>query len=162
MSNQRSGLSARQERVQPSLWDRLVDELPGVLAETDSMRLELSKELGRNVDLEQVVLGGARAVEQLVDLGDEQRQKLHVYVAKMHQRQRLEDSGIVVDADTLREAVRRDIEMLFNIERMLLRFFYYTFGNILATKPKKIYLLTIKHTPGVILKISFLFGGCVW
>ena len=27
---------------------------------------------------------------------------------------------------------------------------------------KKIHLLTIKHTPGVILKISFLFGGSVW
>ncbi len=118
MSNQRPGLSARQERVQPSLWDRLVDELPGVLAETDSLRLELTKELGRDVDLEQIVLGGARAVEQQTGLSDEQRQKLHVYVAKMHQRHRLEDSGIVVDADTLREAVRRDIEMLFNIERM--------------------------------------------
>ncbi|MEM9496443.1 MAG: type VI secretion system baseplate subunit TssE [Pseudomonadota bacterium] len=57
-------------------------------------------------------------MERQDGLTDEQRQKLHVYVAKMAQRHRLEERGIVVDSDTLREAVRRDIEMLFNIERM--------------------------------------------
>ena len=118
MSTLKPGISARQERVQPSLWDRLVDELPGVLAETDSLRQELSRELGRETDLDQIVQGGARAVEQQTHLDDTQRQKLHAFVAKMQQRQRLEEQGIVVDTQTLREAVRRDIEMLFNIERM--------------------------------------------
>ena len=64
MSTLKPGISARQERVQPSLWDRLVDELPGVLAETDSLRQELRRELGRDIDLDQIVQGGARAVEQ--------------------------------------------------------------------------------------------------
>ncbi len=118
MSTLKPGISARQERVQPSLWDRLVDELPGVLAETDSLRQELRRELGRDIDLDQIVQGGARAVEQQTYLDDAQRQKLHTFVAKMQQRQRLEEQGVVVDAQTLREAVRRDIEMLFNIERM--------------------------------------------
>ena len=110
--------TARQELVQPSLWDRLVDELPGVVAETDSLRIELQKEIKADIDFDQIIQGGARAVEQCGDLSDDQRQKLHVLVAKSQQRHVLEERGIVVDSDTLREAVRRDIEMLFNIERM--------------------------------------------
>lgn len=110
--------TARQELVQPSLWDRLVDELPGVVAETDSLRTELKNEIEVEIDFDQIIQGGARAVEQLTDLSDELRQKLHVLVAKSHQRHILEERGVIVESDTLREAVRRDIEMLFNVERM--------------------------------------------
>ena len=118
MSDPIGSKTAWQELVQPSLWDRLVDDLPGLLAETDSLRQELSRELGAAIDLDEIVQGGARAVEKQTGLSDAQRQKLHVYAAKMQHRRKLEDRGIVVDSNTLREAVRRDIEMLFNIERM--------------------------------------------
>ena len=118
MARELADTTARQELVQPSLWDRLVDELPGVVAETDSLRADLSKELGASYDLEQIIQGGARAVEKCTDLSDETRQRLHVLVSKSQNRRKLEETGILVDADTLREAVRRDIEMLFNIERM--------------------------------------------
>jgi type VI secretion system protein ImpF len=118
MARELADTTARQELVQPSLWDRLVDELPGVVAETDSLRADLSKELSASYDLEQIIQGGARAVEKCTDLSDETRQRLHVLVSKSQNRRKLEETGILVDADTLREAVRRDIEMLFNIERM--------------------------------------------
>lgn len=118
MSENIVGATARQELVQPSLWDRLVDELPGIVAETDSLRVELEKELGPDVDLDQIIEGGTRAVERRVDLDETARQKLHVLVSSSQHRRKLEQRGVVVDSDTLREAVRRDIEMLFNNERM--------------------------------------------
>lgn len=118
MSQPVNHIAARQELVQPSLWDRLVNDLPGVVAETDSLHAELQKELGPDFDLDQLVEGGTRAVERHTELDDETRQRLHVLVTKSQRRRKLEQSGVVVDSDTLREAVRRDIEMLFNIERM--------------------------------------------
>lgn len=118
MSDSLAGTTARQEMVQPSLWDRLVDELPGIVAETDSLKAELEKELGPDVDLDQIIEGGSRAVARLSDLDENTRQKLHVLVSKSLQRRKLEQRGIVVDSNILREAVRRDIEMLFNTERM--------------------------------------------
>lgn len=118
MAQQLSDTTARQELVQPSLWDRLLDELPGVVAETESLRAELSKEIGEAYSLDQIVQGGTREIEKCADLGDATRQKLYRFVKKSQRRQKLEETGILVDADTLREAVRRDIEMLFNIERM--------------------------------------------
>lgn len=110
--------TARQEMVQPSLWDRLVDDLPGVVAETDSLMHELQTDLGPDFDLGQIIDGGTRAVERRTDLDDEMRRRLNFLVSKTLLRRKLEDRGIVVDSGILREAVRRDIEMLFNIERM--------------------------------------------
>ncbi len=118
MAREFADATARQELVQPSLWDRLVDELPGVAAETDSLRADLEKEIGAQHNVNKIVAGGARAVEKCRDLDDEMRQRLHILVAKSQHRRKLEETGILVDSDTLREAVRRDIEMLFNIERM--------------------------------------------
>lgn len=118
MSDALGNTTARQELVQPSLWDRLVDDLPGIVAETDSLKIELQKELGPDFDLDQVIEGGTRAVERQVELEPDARQKLHALVNKTTQRRKLEDRGIVVDSDVLREAVRRDLEMLFNIERL--------------------------------------------
>ncbi|MEP5091613.1 MAG: type VI secretion system baseplate subunit TssE, partial [Paracoccaceae bacterium] len=98
---------ARSEAVQPSLWDRLVDDLPGLIAETSSLHDELSEELGAE-ELDALEEGGLRAIEKRVDLSVETRRKLHFLVAKNQDRQRIEERGIVVTADVLREAVRRD------------------------------------------------------
>ncbi len=118
MSDTSAQIGARQELVQPSLWDRLIDDLPGIAAETDSLRADLQKDLGPDIDLDQVIDGGTRAIERLNDLATEDRQRLHLLVQKSQRRRYLEERGVIVDADTLREAVRRDIEMLFNIARL--------------------------------------------
>jgi type VI secretion system protein ImpF len=78
---------------------------------------ELSEELGA-AELETLVEGGPRSIERRVDLSEEIRRKLHFLVAKTLDLQRIEERGIVVTANVLREAVRRDIEALFNIERL--------------------------------------------
>ncbi len=109
---------SRQEAVQPSLWDRLVDELPGIVAETTAMRAELAKLLTEPGQLDSLDTGGLRAAERLNGVTDDTRLLAHRYARLMARRRFLEDSGILVNADVLREAVRRDIEMLFNIERM--------------------------------------------
>lgn len=108
---------ARQEAVQPSLWDRLVDDLPGIVAETDVLRMELEKLLGGAGELEAILMGGDRAIERRVHLDDDTRLRARKFVRLMARRQFLQDNGIVVNAEVLREAVRRDIQMLFNIER---------------------------------------------
>ena len=113
----RAELKSRREAVQPSLWDRLVDDLPGLLAETGQQTAELVKEIGKE-RLEQILEGGSRAVEKATDLDEDLRKRLHRLIAQTAKRRHLETSGIVVTADVLREAVRRDIEMLFNIERL--------------------------------------------
>lgn len=110
--------TARQELVQPSFWDRLVDDLPGIVAETDSLKIELEKEVGPDISLDQLIEGGSRAIERQTELDSDERKKLHALVQKTIQRRKLEERGIVVDAKVLREAVRRDLEMLFNIERL--------------------------------------------
>ena len=113
---------ARQEAVQPSLWDRLVDELPGMDAEHDALLRDLTKALGSLADVEALVSGGTRAIEARDDLDEETRQLAHRLVLLSQRKQRLEEGGVVVTSDVLREAVRRDIEMLFNNERLEARF----------------------------------------
>ncbi len=110
--------SSRQEAVQPSLWDRLTDDLPGIVAESEGLRRELEKQLPKPEDLEALLEGGARAIEARTDLDDEIRQRLHRLLQQTTEQRRLEDRGIVVTPQILREAVRRDIEMLFNVERL--------------------------------------------
>ncbi len=110
--------SSRQEAVQPSLWDRLTDDLPGIVAESKGLRRELEKQLPKSEDLDALLEGGARAIEARTDLDDEIRQRLHRLLQQTTEQRRLEDRGIVVTPQILREAVRRDIEMLFNIERL--------------------------------------------
>lgn len=121
MSDTNTDLQSRREAVQPSLWDRLVDDLPGLVAESGYQYSELLNELGED-KLEEILKGGARAVEHADDLGDSTRKRLHKLIAQTTRRSQLEASGIVVTADVLREAVRRDIEMLFNIERLEAQF----------------------------------------
>lgn len=116
-----AGLSARSELAQPSLWDRLRDDLPGLVAETDALRAELLRTLGAD-KVDTLAAGGARAIEREADLDDTTRRRLLRLAEAQVRRRRLEDRGIVVTADVLREAVRRDIEALFNIERLEARF----------------------------------------
>lgn len=113
---------SRQEAVQPSLWDRLVDDLPGLVAESDALRRDLIEEVGSQDTADAMITGGARAIEQRKDLDEDTRLLAHRVVQITNRRRRLEDSGVIVTADVLREAVRRDIEMLFNIERLEAKF----------------------------------------
>lgn len=81
------------------------------------MHAELAKELGSKQVLDELIAGGDRAIERNKELDGEVRQKASRLVRMMARRRFLQDNGIVVNSDVLREAVRRDIEMLFNIER---------------------------------------------
>lgn len=113
---------ARQEAVQPSLWDRLVDDLPGLSAEYDALHRDLVKALGGTTEADALIGGGARAVERHEALDDKTRQLAHRLVILSVRQRRLEEGGVVVTSEVLREAVRRDIEMLFNIERLEAKF----------------------------------------
>ncbi|WP_333816592.1 type VI secretion system baseplate subunit TssE [Tabrizicola sp.] len=109
-------LQSRTEAVQPSLWDRLVDDLPGIVTETDRQRADLLARIGA-AKVEAVLAGGARSIEADEDFDADTRRDLHQFLTQMARRAFLEERGIVVNAAVLREAVRRDIEALFNVER---------------------------------------------
>lgn len=113
---------ARQEAVQPSLWDRLIDDLPGIEAEHDALVRDLTKVLGDAERVAGLIANGARAIERLTDLDEDAKLLAHRLVRLSVRKRRLEEGGIVVTSDVLREAVRRDIEMLFNIERLEAQF----------------------------------------
>ncbi|WP_243645069.1 type VI secretion system baseplate subunit TssE [Rhodovulum euryhalinum] len=107
--------------MQPSLWDRLRDDLPGLVAETDALAAGLAQALGAD-RVQALASGGARAIEREPGLDAPSRKQLMQLADGLARRRRLEERGIVVTADVLREAVRRDIEALFNIERLEARF----------------------------------------
>ena len=108
---------AVREAVQPSLWDRLVDNLPGIAAETEALRRSLAEELGGE-RVEALLHGGLRAVDGAEGLRPGQKERLARLLAQEQSRAALEERGIVVSPEVLREAVRRDIEALFNTERL--------------------------------------------
>ena len=116
MTDITGSLRATREAVQPSLWDRLVNDLPGVASEIAGLREMLVKELGEE-RVEALVAGGARAIEAEPLLAPRQRELLARLLAQEGRRAEIEARGIVVSGDVLREAVRRDIEVLFNAER---------------------------------------------
>lgn len=116
-------LQSRREAVQPSLWDRLVDDLPGLVAETTVRRADLAAEIGE-ARLAQLIAGGVRALEQDSGLEDRQRREIFAYLGQIDRRAFLQERGIVVTAEVLREAVRRDIEELFSIERLQARYLW--------------------------------------
>lgn len=116
-------VTARREAVQPSLWDRLVDDLPGLTSETEVRRREIGADIGLE-RLDALVQGGVRAVEQAQDLPEDKRREIVQFIAALQRRAFLEERGIVVTADVLREAVRRDLEELFAIERLQARFLW--------------------------------------
>lgn len=107
---------ARREAFQPSLWDRLVNDLPGLLSEIDVLRRTLEDELGAE-KLEILLAGGKRAVDADTALAPESVRRLQRMLMLHDNRGELERRGVVVSASVLREAVRRDIEALFNTER---------------------------------------------
>ena len=109
-------LQSRTEAVQPSLWDRLVDDLPGIVSETDRQRAALVSRVGA-AKVEEVLAAGVRSIEVDDDFDPDTKRDLHQFLTQMARRAFLEQRGIVVNASVLREAVRRDIEALFNVER---------------------------------------------
>ncbi|MFV2053366.1 type VI secretion system baseplate subunit TssE [Aliiroseovarius sp. YM-037] len=129
-------LQSRREAVQPSLWDRLVDDLAGLTAESDYLLAELGKDLGED-RLAKVLAGGPRAIEQEEGLKDDTRKELHHLSAQLDRARAIQASGIVVTADVLREAVRRDIEMLFNIERLEADFMMTDHESVTHTTPEE-------------------------
>jgi type VI secretion system protein ImpF len=110
-------VQSRREAVQPSLWDRLVDDLPGLMTDFAAREADIEKAIGAE-GLELVRTGGLRALEARQEVDDDLRRAVFAYVQQMERRAFLEDRGIVVTQDVLREAVRRDIETLFNTERL--------------------------------------------
>lgn len=116
-------LQARREAVQPSLWDRLVDDLPGIVSETELRRREIGAEVGAE-RLEAIIAAGPRAIDQATDLDEGKRRELAQFLQLLARRAFLEERGIVVTADILREAVRRDLEELFGMERLQARFLW--------------------------------------
>lgn len=107
---------AKREAVQPSLWDRLVNDLPGLSSEIDGLRQSLLVELGAE-RLDTLLASSARSIDSGENLTADQKRRIHRLVFQSSQRAELERRGIVVSPSVLREAVRRDIEALFNTER---------------------------------------------
>jgi type VI secretion system protein ImpF len=107
---------AKREAVQPSLWDRLVNDLPGLSSEIDGLRQSLLIELGGE-RLDTLLASNARSIDSDEKLTADQKRRIHRLVFQSSQRAELERRGIVVSPSVLREAVRRDIEALFNTER---------------------------------------------
>lgn len=117
MSETSTGPLARREAVQPSLWDRLVDDLPGLAAECAQIGDALAPRLGAD-RLARLLDGGRRAVEAEPGLDEADRKSLATLIALRERLGFLEARGVVVTPEVLREAVRRDIEALFNTERL--------------------------------------------
>ncbi len=117
MTSRNSQTAFLRETFQPSLWDRLVDDSPGLAAEIERRRDLLSEELDAD-RLAELEAGGVRAIEAQSDLTDGQKKQLHLLLQMKRSHQALEERGVVVSPDVLREAVRRDLEALFNTERL--------------------------------------------
>ncbi|MBZ9942470.1 type VI secretion system baseplate subunit TssE [Mesorhizobium sp. BR1-1-13] len=109
-------LRAKSEAVQPSLWDRLVNDLPGLTSEIDGLRQVLRDELGAD-RFDSLVAGSARTIDADAELTADQKRRLHRFAFQTQHRVEIEGRRVVVSARVLREAVRRDIEALFNTER---------------------------------------------
>lgn len=107
---------ATRETIQPSLWDRLVNDLPGLGSEIKDLRQMLQSEIDAE-RLDAMVAGGVGQIESATDLSFEQKKNIHRLLSLERRRLELESRGVVVSSDVLREAVRRDIEALFNVQR---------------------------------------------
>ncbi|HWK66942.1 MAG TPA: type VI secretion system baseplate subunit TssE [Rhizobiaceae bacterium] len=116
MSKPGGNTRATREAVQPSLWDRLVNDLPGLTSEINGLRDALLDELGE-ARLEEVLSASMRGIDSDKTLSDDQKRRIHRLILQNRHRAELESRGVVVSASVLREAVRRDIEALFNTER---------------------------------------------
>lgn len=111
-----AGPGSVRDEAQPSLWDRLVDDLPGIAAEIEDLRSVLGADLG-DERLDGLLARGLRGIEAEPGLSPAQRHQL-VRLDKLERRREiLSARGIVVSPEVFREAVRRDLEMLFNTQR---------------------------------------------
>lgn len=117
MSETPTTQTSRREAVQPSLWDRLVDDLPGLATEIAALHGRLGGVLD-DARLAGLLEGGPRALEQDTTLDDETRRAVFTLIGLSARQRILEDRGVVVTQAVLRDAVRRDIEALFNTERL--------------------------------------------
>jgi type VI secretion system protein ImpF len=97
-----------------------MDDLPGISAETERRRGELADRFGE-ARVTRVAEGGRRILEAEPDLDAGEKKEFNVFLAQLDRRRFLEERGIVVTSAVLREAVRRDIEALFNVERLQVR-----------------------------------------
>lgn len=105
-----------RETAQPSLWDRLLNDLPGLSSEIEGLRRVVSDDVGAE-RVQTLLEAGARAIEADAALTSEQKRILNRLIFLDRRRMELEARGVVVSTAVLREAVRRDIEALFNCER---------------------------------------------
>lgn len=112
---------SRNEAYQPSLWDRLRDDLPGLRSDIASL-WERLEDLQPDLDLADLIRGGEVALKMRTDLDEMVKDLARQLVRKAKQGRDIEERGVVVSERDLRDAVRRDIEMLFNIERNEVRY----------------------------------------
>src|SRR4051812_3968343 len=104
-------LRATREAIQPSLWDRLVNDLPGLGSEITELRQAMEKDI--DVErLDAIMAGDSREIDAAADIGADQKKILHRLLFLERRRAELESRAIVVSTEVLREAVRRDIEAL--------------------------------------------------
>lgn len=104
------------ETVQPSLWDRLIDDLPGLTTDIAAMRGALRGRLGTSSEIDALISDGLNSLRRRTDLTGEVREIAEKLILATERQQRLENQGNTVGTDDIRRAVRRDIEMLFNCE----------------------------------------------
>lgn len=107
----------REIEVQPSLIDRLWDDLPGLNFEIGALRQKLVDELGSEM-VKDCLVGGQRVIAGEASLSNEQKRELASLYRQTTQKKDLEANGIILTPENLRESVRRDIEALFNTVRL--------------------------------------------
>jgi len=94
----------------------LVNDLPGVAAEIEDLRHDLLVDLGEE-RLAGLLAGGPRAALADTGLTALDHSRLGRLTRLEGRRAALSARGIVVSPEMLREAVRRDLEMLFSTQR---------------------------------------------
>lgn len=107
---------ATREAIQPSLWDRLVNDLPGLSSEIHQLRQAIQNEMDEE-RLNALIAGGLHQIDAATDISSEQKKNIHRLLSLERRQTELESRGVVVSINVLREAVRRDIEALFNAQR---------------------------------------------
>ena len=110
-----TGAESIEYVAQPSLWDRLKDDLPGLELESNTLRAELAKELG-DAKLTRFLEAKASASDEAA-LSKDQRQRLDTLKDAERKAKYLARTGIVVSNKDVVAAVCRDIEALLNTAR---------------------------------------------
>ncbi|WP_299362934.1 GPW/gp25 family protein [uncultured Paracoccus sp.] len=109
-------LQGRRDAVQPSLWDRLIDDLPGLAAEIARREAALRARVGaEHLD---------RPGGDVAGLDPDDARDLAALAQLRNRRAALQERGIYVTPEMLREAVRRDIQDLFGVERLQVRYLF--------------------------------------